>query len=161
MPAIAAREVALRRMNLSISTNLLVPRASTFQSHSRASADYAVLQNYLFHSLRACSGAIVRACRATKALMWRNVLLVKRYQIRGGFVQFLRLIRGRYGSVADSLPQTAWAVASGHKEPVGRISRMSAFVRRRRFSDSEARIIYLIEGSSLVSLLSCRMKNGQ
>jgi hypothetical protein len=51
--------------------------------------------------------------------------------------------------------------AIGHKEPVGRISRMSAFVRRRRFSDSEARIIYLIEGSRLVSLLSRQMNNGR
>jgi hypothetical protein len=48
--------------------------------------------------------------------MWRNVLLVKRYQIRGGFVQFLRLIRGCFGSVADSLPQIAWAAGFGHKQ---------------------------------------------
>jgi hypothetical protein len=50
--------------------------------------------------------------------MWRNVLLVKRYQIRGGFVQFLRLIRGCFGSVADSLPQIAWAAGFGHKLPL-------------------------------------------
>ena len=96
-------------------------------AYSRSSADYAVLQNYLFHSLRACSRAIVRACRATKALMWRNVLLVKRDQIRGGFVQFLRLIRGCFGSEAVILPQTRRKAAFGQERMLMTPQRLGIF----------------------------------
>jgi hypothetical protein len=42
-----------------------------------------------------------------------------------------------------------------------RMISMSAFMRRGRSSASEARIIYLIGGGGLVSLLSRQMKNGR